>query len=49
VSTLATVLEAPEPAASPAVDFTRVGRIAGAATIVLGATCQLIAFLTIPA
>ena len=25
--TLATVLEAPEPAASPAVDFTRAGRI----------------------
>jgi len=49
VSTLATVLEAPEPAASPAVDFTRAGRIAGAATIVLGAACQLIAFLTIPA
>jgi hypothetical protein len=36
VSTFAAVLEAPEPAAGPPVNFTRVGRIARAATIVLG-------------
>jgi hypothetical protein len=46
VSALASVLEAPEPAASPAVDFTRAGRLAAAGTLVLGAGFQLAAFLT---
>jgi hypothetical protein len=45
MSTIASVLEAPEPAASPATHFTPAGRIAAAATLVLGAACQLAAFV----
>jgi hypothetical protein len=48
VTAVASILEAPDPGSSPAVRFTRMGRIAVAGTLVLGATCQLIAFLTIP-
>ncbi|TML64751.1 MAG: hypothetical protein E6G22_03725 [Actinobacteria bacterium] len=46
MSAIASVLEVPEPAASPATQFTRVGRFAAAATLVLGAGFQLAAFLT---
>lgn len=49
MSTVASVFEAPEPAASPAVHFTPVGRIAAATTLVLGAAFQLAAFVTMPA
>ena len=45
---VASVLEAPEPAASPAAQFTPLGRAAAAGTLVLGAALQLAAFLTIP-
>jgi hypothetical protein len=38
------VFDAPEPAASPAARFTPLGRIGAAATLVLGAGCQLVAF-----
>jgi len=48
VSTFASVLEAPEPAASPAAQFTPLGRAAAAGTLVLGAALQLASFLTIP-
>ena len=48
VSTLASVLEAPEPAASPAAQFSPLGRAAAAGTLVLGAALQLAAFMTIP-
>ena len=45
---VASVLEAPEPAASPAAQFSPLGRAAAAGTLVLGAALQLAAFLTIP-
>jgi hypothetical protein len=44
VSTLASVYDVPEPAESPAANFTRAGRIAAAATLVLGAGFQMLAF-----
>ncbi len=46
MSAIASVLEAPEPAASPAARFTPLGRVAAAATLVLAASFQLAAFLT---
>jgi hypothetical protein len=46
VSAVAAILEIPEPAASPATSFTRLGRLAAAATLVIGATCQVIVFAT---
>ena len=48
MSTVASVLEAPEPAASPAAQFSPLGRAAAAGTLVLGAALQLASFLTIP-
>jgi hypothetical protein len=48
VSAIASVLEVPEPAASPAARFTPTGRLAAAGTLVLGAAFQLAAFLTQP-
>jgi hypothetical protein len=47
MSTLATVLEAPEPTTSPAARFTRLGRVGAAATLVLGGGFQLVSFLLI--
>jgi hypothetical protein len=38
----------PDPAASPATRFTRIGRIGAAATLVLGATFQVLAFALAP-
>jgi hypothetical protein len=49
VSVVASVLETPEPASSPAASFTPVGRIAAATTLVLGAGFQLVAFAVEPA
>lgn len=46
MSAIASVLDVPEPAASPAAQFTRAGRLAAAGTLVLGAGFQLAAFLT---
>lgn len=43
------MLDVPEPAASPAASFTRVGRLAAAATLVLGAGFQLASFMLEPA
>jgi hypothetical protein len=48
VTTVAALLEAPELNASPAARWTPLGRAAAAATLVLGAACQLIVFLTEP-
>jgi len=48
VSAVASILEVPEPAASPAASFTRLGRLAAAATLVIGATCQVIVFAVEP-
>jgi hypothetical protein len=48
ISSFAAVFEVPDRAESPAADFTAWGRIAAAATLVLGAACQVVAFLTIP-
>ena len=48
MSSVASILEAPEPAASPAAQFTPLGRAAAAGTLVLGAALQLASFLTIP-
>ena len=45
---LSAALVVPDPAASPATGFTRVGRIGAAATLVLGATCQVLAFALAP-
>jgi hypothetical protein len=45
---LAAVFEVPDREESPAADFTQWGRIAAAATLVLGAACQVVAFLAIP-
>lgn len=49
MGTIASLLEVPEPAASPAARFSPVGRLAAAATLVLGAGFQLISFITEPA
>jgi hypothetical protein len=46
VNGIASALEGPEPAASPAAEFTWTGRLAAAGTLVLGAGFQLAAFLT---
>jgi hypothetical protein len=43
------MLDVPEPAASPAASFTRVGRLAAAVTLVLGAGFQLASFMLEPA
>ena len=48
MSAVASILEVPEPAASPAASFTRLGRLAAAATLVIGATCQVIVFAVEP-
>jgi hypothetical protein len=45
VSTIASVLEVPEPATSPAVRFSPGGRLAAATTLVLGAGLQLASLL----
>ena len=42
------MFEVPDREESPAADFTAWGRIAAAATLVLGAACQVVAFLAIP-
>lgn len=44
--TAASILRAPDLAGSPAVRWTRLGRAAAAATLVLAASCQLAAFVT---
>jgi hypothetical protein len=49
LATLASLLHVPEPAASPAARFTPGGRLAAAATLVLGAGFQLAAFILEPA
>jgi len=49
VSRVASLLEVPEPAASPAARFSPGGRLAAAATLVLGAGFQLLAFSIEPA
>jgi hypothetical protein len=49
VSAIASVLETPEPATSPAANFSPAGRLAAAATLVLGAGFQLVAFAVEPA
>ena len=49
MSVVAKMFKVPEPAASPAARFTPVGRIAAAATLVLGAGFQLASWLTEPA
>lgn len=46
MSSLASLLTAPDLSASPARRWTRAGRTAAAATLVLAASCQLAAFLT---
>ena len=46
---VASLLEVPEPAASPAARFSPGGRLAAAATLVLGAGFQLLAFIVEPA
>jgi hypothetical protein len=48
VSAAASILDVPDPALSPAASFTRAGRLAAAATLVLGATCQVIVFAVEP-
>jgi hypothetical protein len=48
VSAVASLLEAPEPAVSPAVSFTRAGRLGAAATLVTGAACQVVVFAVEP-
>jgi hypothetical protein len=48
VSAVASILEVPEPAVSPAASFTRAGRLAAAATLVLGAACQVAVFAIEP-
>ena len=49
MSTSLSLLRVPEPAASPAARFGRVGRIGAAATLVLGAGLQLVSFSIEPA
>jgi hypothetical protein len=49
VSTVASLLEVPEPAASPAARFTYIGRLAAATTLVLGAGFQFASFMIEPA
>jgi hypothetical protein len=46
ISAVASLLQVSDPAASPAARWTRVGRFAAAATLVLGAAFQLASFLT---
>jgi hypothetical protein len=46
LTTAASLLQAPDLAGSPAVRWSRLGRWAAAATLVLAASCQLVAFLT---
>ncbi len=48
VSMVAALLEVPEPAASPAADWTSAGRLAAAATLVLGPGLQLASILLEP-
>lgn len=48
MSAVASILEVLEPATSPAASFTRLGRLAAAATLVVGATCQVIVFAVEP-
>jgi hypothetical protein len=45
---LSAALAVPDPAASPATGFTRIGRIGAAATLVVGATFQVLAFALAP-
>jgi hypothetical protein len=49
MSTIASVLDTPEPAESPAARFTPTGRVAAATTLVLGAGFQLASFALEPA
>ena len=49
MSTIASVLDVPEPAASPAARFSPAGRLAAATTLVLGAGFQLASFAIEPA
>jgi hypothetical protein len=49
VSTIASLLDIPELAASPATRFSPFGRLAAGATLVLGAGFQLASFITEPA
>jgi hypothetical protein len=48
MSAVASILEVPEPATSPAASFTRLGRLAAAATLLIGAICQVIVFAVEP-
>jgi hypothetical protein len=48
VSAVLAAFTAADPAASPAVRFTRLGRVAAAGTLVVGATFQVVAFALIP-
>jgi hypothetical protein len=48
ISSFAAVFEVPDREDSPAAEFTPWGRIAAAATLVIGAACQVVAFLAIP-
>ncbi len=48
ISSFAAVFEVPDREESPAAGFTPWGRIAAAATLVIGAACQVVAFLAIP-
>jgi len=45
---LSAALAVPDPAASPATGFTRIGRIGAAVTLVVGATFQVLAFALAP-
>jgi hypothetical protein len=47
-TTLSAAFAVPDHAASPATGFTRFGRIGAAATLVIGATCQVLAFALAP-